>query len=140
MTERKFTDEEVISEKLESLHKKILKSKFAETVYESEIMALIVAVQTINRQKSEIDILVRKHDTLLDEIAEKNAEIERLNAVSEICGDCHKKYAEKIERAKAEAIKEFWNELKCRNTLDYRIVSTITGDNLVKEMTEDQND
>ena len=140
MTERKFTDEEVISEKLESLHKKILKSKFAETVYESEIMALIVAVQTINRQKSEIDILVRKHDTLLDEIAEKNAEIERLNAVSEICGDCHKKYAEKIERAKAEAIKEFWNELKCRNTLDYRIVSTITGDNLVKEMTEEQND
>ncbi len=52
------------------------------------------ALDLITRQKAEIDILVRKHDTLLDEIAEKNAEIERLNAVSEICGDCHKQWTE----------------------------------------------
>lgn len=45
-------------------------------------------------------------------INRKDAEIERLNAVSEICGDCHRQYAEKIERAKSEAIKEFAKKYK----------------------------
>ena len=35
----------------------------------------------INRQKTEIDILIRKKETLRDEIAEKDAEIERLEYV-----------------------------------------------------------
>ena len=48
---------------------------------------------------------------LLRIIKEKNAEIERLNAVSEICGECHKKYAEKIEQAKFEAYREFAERL-----------------------------
>ena len=36
------------------------------------------AVALINRQKSEVAILIRKKDTLKDEIAEQQAEIERL--------------------------------------------------------------
>lgn len=36
----------------------------------------------------------------------------------------------------AEGIKEFWNELKARNTMDRRIISVESGDNLVKELTE----
>lgn len=85
-----MSDEEIIAKKLDSLHEKILKSKFAETVYESEVMALILAVQTINRQKAEIDILIRKHDTLRDEIAEKDMEIERLRA------EAYKEFAERL--------------------------------------------
>ena len=36
------------------------------------------AFDLINRQKTEIDILIRKKETLRDELAEKDAEIERL--------------------------------------------------------------
>lgn len=38
------------------------------------------AVALIKRQKAEIDILIRKKDTLRDEIAEQKAEIERLKS------------------------------------------------------------
>ena len=76
-----MTDNDIktISEKIDSLHKKILKSKFAEKVTESEMVSLILAVQWLNRQKTEIDILIRKKETLRDEIAEQQAEIERLH-------------------------------------------------------------
>ncbi|MBQ8796144.1 MAG: hypothetical protein IJZ54_06945 [Clostridia bacterium] len=70
---------------------------------------------------------------------ELKAEIERLKSkVNRI-----KRYDEErdirlharlIATAKSEAVKEFWNELKRRNTLNPLIVSTITGDNLLKEM------
>lgn len=48
-------DIETICEKIDSLHAKILKSKFAEVVTESEILSLILAVQELNRQKTEIE-------------------------------------------------------------------------------------
>jgi septal ring factor EnvC (AmiA/AmiB activator) len=35
-------------------------------------------IALINRQKAEIEILIRKKDTLKDEVAEQQAEIERL--------------------------------------------------------------
>lgn len=50
--------------------------------------------------------------SVLDLINRKDAEVERLNAVSEICGECHQKYAEKIAKAKSEAIKELAERLK----------------------------
>ena len=56
--------------------------------------------------------------------------INRQKAENKKFADIGKMYSE----VKAEAIKEFWDELKKRNTLDERIVSTITGDKLVKEM------
>ena len=39
------------------------------------------AFDEINRQKAEIDILIRKKDALRDEIAEQQAEIERLQKI-----------------------------------------------------------
>lgn len=61
-----MTDNDIktISEKIESLHKKILESKFAEKVAESEMMSLILAVQTINSQKAEIERL-KEYETAL---------------------------------------------------------------------------
>ena len=38
------------------------------------------------------------------------------------------------ELIKVKAYKEFWGELKKRNTMDERIVSVASGDNLLKEM------
>lgn len=50
-----MTDNEIntIITKIESLHTKILKSKFAEQVTESEIMSLILAVIELGHQKAE---------------------------------------------------------------------------------------
>ncbi len=77
----------------------------------------------------------------LEDYDRQDAEIERLNAVSEICGDCHKKYAEKIQTAKSEAIKEFWGKLQrhdCTDVFGNRVYAVYVedGDNIVKEMTE----
>ena len=46
------------------------------------------ALDLINRQKTEIDILMRKKETLRDEIAEQQAEIERLRKDNEYLNDC----------------------------------------------------
>ena len=96
-------DIKVISEKLDNLHEKILKSKFAEIVTESEVTALILAVQAINRQK---------------------AEIERLQAEAQMADG----YAEALEqKAKSEAIKEFAE--KVETDLDKRVSKTIRNRN-----------
>lgn len=80
-----MTDNEikVVREKIESLHDKILKSKFAETVTESEMLSLIFAVRGLNDQK---------------------AEIERLE---EILGGTSKVLTETCAVVRAEAIKDF---------------------------------
>lgn len=58
----------------------------------------------IDRKDTEIDILIRKNETLKDEVSECNAEIERLQAENE----CADGYAEAlVEKTRAEAIKEF---------------------------------
>ena len=74
----------------------------------------------------------------LEDYDRQKEEIEILNAVSEICGDCHKIYAEKIQTAKSEAIKEFAERLKnkCHTDRGYEIMIEGTIDNLVKDMTE----
>lgn len=69
----------------------------------------------------------------LDLINRQKAEIESLQKENNLFADLGKLYSE----IKAEAIKEFWNELKSRNTMDERIVSVASGDNLVKEMAGD---
>ena len=79
-------DINTICEKLDSLHKKILKSNFAERVSESEMMALILAVGTLNRQKTEIDILIRKKETLRDEILDLQSELDKLNTSKNVKG------------------------------------------------------
>ena len=54
-----MTDNDIttICGKIESLHDKIIKSKFSEMVTESEMICLILAVQELNRQKAEIERL-----------------------------------------------------------------------------------
>ena len=81
----------------------------------------------------------------LEQNDRQKAEIESLNAVSEICGECHKKYAAKIETTKSEAIKEFAERLKKKSqTYPYyeygliKAVPTEDIDNLVKEMVGDE--
>lgn len=85
-----MTDNEikVVREKIESLHDKILKSKFAETVTESEMLSLIFAVRGLNDQK---------------------AEIERLE---EILGGTSKVLTETCAVVRAEAIKEFLSKAR----------------------------
>ena len=103
-----MTDKDIktICEKIDSLHSKILKSKFAETVTESEVMSLILAVQTINRLK---------------------AENERLEKENHCFADIGKMYSE----VKAEAIKEFAERLKEYTKL-YSYITPRDIDNLVK--------
>lgn len=73
-----MTDNDIktICEKLGSLQEKILKSKFAEQVYESEITALALAVGELTRQKAEIERLKSMNQSKLDMIHDLRAEIE----------------------------------------------------------------
>ena len=54
-------------------------------------------------------------------INRQNTEIERLTNIvddgAEVCHNCHSKYAEKIKQAKADAIKEFADEVIADLTL-----------------------
>lgn len=128
----KDSDIETILEKINSLHEKILKSKFAEKVTESEIMSLILAVQTINRQKAEIEALketIREHAEML---TERNAQIKMLQKENEAFAPLGKMYSE----IKSEAIKEFAERLIELGTQEgaYEYVSVYDIDTLVKEM------
>ena len=120
----------------------------------------------INRQKAEIDILIRKKETLQDEVAELQAKNERLTEKVEALGDpiesaqyelfelreenreLHKICNQAIKtykETKAEAIKEFAERLKdktsyAKDVFDYTeklVVNVEEIDNLVKEMVGD---
>lgn len=94
-----MTDNDIktISEKIESLHKKILESKFAEKVAESEMMSLILAVQTINSQKAEIEMLKEQRDEIHEDVL----------IAEEYAWNLRKK----LKTAKSEAYKEFAERL-----------------------------
>ena len=70
--------------------------------YNEIVKNLGEAIEIINRQQTEIEILIRKKEALRDEIAEQQAEIQRLK-------DAYIVYEETtgLKQAKAEAIKEF---------------------------------
>ena len=115
MTERKFTDEEVIKD-LEHWCERQCKHHCHQMIdcEDCAVQTIKNALDLITRQKAEIDILVRKHDALLDEIAEKQAEIERLQNKYEDCAGCTswKCDCANIESfAKAEATKEVFEEI-----------------------------
>ena len=106
-------------------------------------MLLEDVFEVLKRQQAEIEQLRQLFVESGKEQDRLMAEIERLNAVSEICGDCHKKYAEKIQTAKSEAIKEFAERLEDElgeelliNT--YPFIGCAI-DNVAKEMTEQVN-
>lgn len=72
-------DIQIICNKIESLHAKILKSKFAEMVTESEILCLILAVQELNHQKEEIGFLKDEIRITRDYIHDNNLEWDLLS-------------------------------------------------------------
>lgn len=76
---------------LECLHKRILQSKFAEEVTETEIMGLVNAPKLINRQKAEIESL--------------NIELQSMRSAAN-------SYKMHYKTAKSEAKKEFAEELE----------------------------
>ena len=109
MTEREYTDEEVIKALECCINDNC--DNCPDTFGNCEHNAMRNALDLINRQKAEIDILVRKHDTLLDEIADKQAEIENLQKINaklfrdfqcaeELISDTHDKMLHLIPRLK----------------------------------------
>ena len=81
MTERKFTDEEVIKALECCINDNC--DNCPDTFGNCEHNAMRNALDLIKRQKAEIDILVRKHDTLLDELADKQAKIKKVKSCLE---------------------------------------------------------
>lgn len=69
-------DINIIAEQLDSLHAKILNSKFAEQVTESEVWSLYLAVTKINNQAAEIESLKIKNMHLAEFLYEKEQECE----------------------------------------------------------------
>ena len=95
-------------------------------------------LQIVEKQKAEIDILIRKKETLQDEVAELKAKNERLKAEIR-CGDNALALLDRsLFEVKAEAIKEFAERLKEKATSTFfeerKYVDTEDIDNLVKEM------
>lgn len=82
------------------------------------------------------DCITQLSINALDLINRKNAEIERLKKENEAFAELEQGcYVTGYKKIRAEAIKEFWGKLKEQNTMDARIVSVASGDNLLKEMT-----
>ena len=96
----------------------------------------------IKRQKAEIDILIRKKNKLQDEVAEKDAEIERLTRERDFYKAPSSELARGVEQIKTEAIKEFAERLKKKafkplgTWFNEKVVTENCIDSLVKEMTE----
>lgn len=99
------------------------------------------ARELIKKKDTEIDILIRKNETLKDENFELRAEVERKTTECErleIYMD--ELVKQKLNQAKAEAIKEFAGMLKAR-IREYIFISELEFqceevDNLAKELTE----
>lgn len=119
-------DLKTIFEKIESLHEKILKSRFAETVTESEMISLILAVRFLSEQQAEIERLKCEMGKLLPKDCAYAVQMEVSN---------------KLEtQIRAKAVKEFAERLKNKSLTkwDYHdAVDVDEIDNLVKEMTGD---
>lgn len=110
-------DINIIAEQLDSLHKKILDSKFAEQVTESEVLALYLAVAKINKQAAEIERLRKEAD-------------EQFNKWKLLGERTKERYAELYEEAKevvkSEARKEFAENLK-QDIKSHRLEMNMNG-------------
>ena len=112
------------------------------------------ALALVKTNNIEIDILIRKNETLKDENFELKAEVEKYENIKTTINEFWdillrfklakrkekptlEEFADALEEIKNEAIKEFAERLKerhCGNTYPYVLLGDI--DNLVKEMTE----
>ena len=139
-----MTDNDIktISEKIDSLHKKILESKFSEKVTESEMVSLILAVQELNRQKAEIERLQKILVGFMDEVGtwsnKYDVDISNIHKLPLLA----KEDWNIRNKIKAEAIKEFVERLKVmkHNKQILRLpLLDLDIDNLVKEMVGEQD-
>ena len=108
--------------------------------YEKTYCVDVDALDLINRQKAEIDILIRKKESLRDEIAEQQAEIERLTNKCEDCAGCNQWKCD-CANERTYAIEKFANLIKrrlnCNTPRGAYLIDIV--DNLVKEMVGDNN-
>ena len=135
-----MTDIEIIKAKEDEIIANALK-----TLAPFEVRDIIAQMRgTINRQQTEIDILIRKKETLRDEIAEKQAEIDKLTNELEYLNGKYLIQDMAVQSAKSEARKEFAERLKDmhkHNTTS--VVSLVTVfdniNNLLEEMEREDN-
>lgn len=131
MTDKKFTDEEIIKA-LECC----IKSETLEDCLKSKC-PFSKECDLINRQKAEYENLDTKLKAMRGAANSYKAENERLN---EIIKNCHKEILQKCDscnnRIKTEAYKEFAERLKKETLSDrgYDILQQGTIDNILKEM------
>lgn len=81
-------------------------------------------LEVAKNQKSEIDILIRKKEALRDEIAEKDAEIERLKNAYKQCAWERDVFSKDANAIKSEAYREFAERFKSYVTTAERKPST----------------
>ena len=105
-----------------------------ERICECKETMFIETIDLINRQKAEIDILIRKKESLRDEIAEQQAEIERLTNKCEDCAGCSEWKCD-CANERAYAIEKFWEKVRAFAVVMGCFHIVEHGDNLVKEMT-----
>ena len=107
------------------------------------------ALNLINRQKEEIESLKIANEKMYDANKEQEAEIDRLNYLLQGYALEYGTVVDKerfLKNAKAEAVKEFAERLKKRETTAISckrfegVISTDDIDNLVKEFTEGKSD
>ncbi len=92
-----------IKKALECLHKRILKSKFAEEVTETEIMGLVNSLDLINRLRAENERLKQPasasflfEKAKLDELSTRVVEFES-NLKAKIKAEAYKEFAERVK-------------------------------------------
>lgn len=112
---------------------------------DNEIIKALDSVGTatgviLGHHSGQADIIADRFRELIDENNRQKAEIERLKVDLQSMRNAANSYKMHYENAKVEAVKEFWDRLKAQNTIDKRIISFKSGDNLVKEMTEVKDD
>ena len=107
-----MTDEQIIKW-LDFLHRRILQSKFAEKVTESEILGLVEGIALIKRQKKQL--------------------LQQMLTVDEHCDKC-------IAEARAEAIREFEKAVMELFPSDkkFTTISRASIMQIAREMTEEQ--
>ena len=117
--------------------KKISVEKMLKTL--KEILELSCDVGDLQRAstiRSTIDLITQLHSDNERLVRENKTLSENADtAFQDGLNEAQDLYANQIRNEiRAETCKEFWEELKRRNTMDERIVSVASGDNLLKEL------
>ena len=145
---------EAYKAEIEELEKEKLGLEYDLQLAKEELLCIIESQKAEIKQKdTEIDILIRKKETLKDELAEKQAEIERLKPFEEKIAEYNssirvedmlvfasslEEWLEFCDDLKAEAYKEFAERLKNHfwSKADCDVLIRGVIDNLLTELTE----